>query len=163
VGGGQAADRPPASAAGLAALLEQHRCDGIDPTYPDRLRSLDWEAFSGFLSGTIDLLFEHDGRFGVVDFKTNHLGATFEAYRPEALVHRMAEHHYVLQALLYAVAVHRFLRIRRPGYDYERHFGGLYWLFVRGMTPATGPATGIWRTRPPLALIEAIDRWLDGR
>ena len=69
----------------------------------------------------------------------------------------MAHDSYVLQYLIYTVALHRYLRLRVLDYDYERHFGGVFYLFLRGMNPAAGPECGIFRDRPTLALVMALD------
>ena len=87
-------------------------------------------------------------RFVVVDYKTNWLGPSGEPltsahYTPERLAAAMIDAHYPLQALLYGVALHRFLRWRLPDYTPERHLGGTLYLFVRGMCgPATPWSTG---------------------
>lgn len=146
-----------------------------DPTvrYPDRLESagLGSRRLRGFLSGEIDavLRIRPEGalRYLVVDYKTNRLGphqssgeqVTAWHYRPAALPAAMIEAHYPLQALIYCVAVHRYLRHRQPGYDPEQHLGGVLYLFVRGMcgpaTPADadGVPCGVFSWRPPTALI----------
>ena len=72
----------------------------------------------------------------------------------------MTRHHYVLQYLLYSVALHRHLRLRVPGYDYEQHFGGVYYLFVRGMAPEHPVGTGVFADRPSRALVEALSALL---
>ncbi len=98
---------------------------------------LGFSSLDGFLKGFIDLVFEHDGKFYLLDWKSNHLGYGAEDYRQERLRDAMAEHGYYLQYLLYTVALNRYLRLRVPGYSYEQHFGGVYYLFVRGMRPGS--------------------------
>ena len=119
-------------------------------------------TLQGMLRGFIDLVLEDQGRWFVVDWKSNHLGRTPKEYAAAELEQEMARHHYPLQALLYTVALHRHLAWRVPGYDYERHVGGVRYLFVRGVRPGwqdeDGSATGVWSTRPPRALIERLDR-----
>ncbi len=110
----------------------------------------------GFLRGVIDLVFEHRGRFYLVDWKSNRLGLRFQDYREEALAAAMAEHLYVLQYHLYVLALHRLLSLRAPGYRYERHFGGVAYVFLRGIRGEEDPETGIFRDRPEPALIR---RW----
>lgn len=110
----------------------------------------------GFLRGVIDLVFEHRGRFYLVDWKSNRLGMRFQDYREEALAAAMAGHLYVLQYQLYVLALHRLLSLRVPGYRYERHFGGVAYVFLRGIRGEDDPATGIFRDRPEPALIH---RW----
>src|SRR5690606_13752492 len=99
-------------------------------------------------NGSIDLVARRDGKVWVADFKSNAVGPSFGSFTAEALAEAMAAHHYVLQGLLYAVAVHRWMGVRDPSYRYERHFGGVLYLFLRGMTPGTGAERGIWRWRP---------------
>jgi exodeoxyribonuclease V beta subunit len=132
-----------------------------DARYAEQVARLDFQAWSGFLRGFIDLVFEHDGKFFVLDYKSNHLGAHAEDYRPERLNEAMAEHHYYLQYLLYSVALHRHLAQRIAKYDYDVHFGGVYYLFVRGMQPRTGAGYGVFFHRPSRRLIERLSALLD--
>ncbi len=129
--------------------------------YPERVSQLGFRNWSGFLRGFIDLVFEHDGRFYVLDYKSNHLGVSPDDYVRDRLTPAMADHHYFLQYLLYSVAVHRYLRQRVVGYSYERHFGGVYYLFVRGISPETGADRGVFFDRPSEALIKGLSDLLD--
>ncbi|MGK2900060.1 MAG: 3'-5' exonuclease, partial [Burkholderiaceae bacterium] len=139
----------------LAALLREHG-------YP--VAPLSFGVLEGYLRGFIDLVFEHDGRFHLLDWKSNHLGDTPADYGPGPVARAMAEHGYHLQYLLYAVALHRYLGQRLPDYGYERHFGGALYLFVRGVRPgwatSDGTPTGIYRDRPPRQLIEQLSALL---
>jgi exodeoxyribonuclease V beta subunit len=120
----------------------------------------------GYLTGSLDLVLRLPGdRFVLADYKTNKLAGPEEEltawhYRPEALDAEMLAAHYPLQALLYCVALHRYLRWRLPGYEPDRHFGGVLYLFVRGMSAAPSAAVdtpnGVWSWRPPAALVEAL-------
>jgi exodeoxyribonuclease V beta subunit len=126
----------------------------------------------GYLTGSIDAVLRIDGRYVVVDYKTNRLGApevplTSWDYRPAALRDAMIAAHYPLQALLYEVALHRFLRWRVGGYDPTRHLGGVLYLFLRGMCGpdarlADGAVPGVLAWRPPAALVVAISDLLAG-
>ncbi|NMG55283.1 exodeoxyribonuclease V subunit beta [Aromatoleum aromaticum] len=122
-------------------------------------------ALAGYLKGFIDLVFEHDGRFYVLDWKSNHLGFTPEDYAPARLEEAMRAHGYHLQHLLYAVALHRHLGRTLPGYDFERHFGGALYLFVRGVRPGwrlgEHPA-GVYFHRPDAATLASLDRLIGG-
>ncbi|MDW7771599.1 MAG: exodeoxyribonuclease V subunit beta [Desulfobulbaceae bacterium] len=113
---------------------------------------------SGLMKGYIDLVFRAAGRFFIADYKSNYLGPDHEDYRPQNLELAMREHRYDLQYLIYTVAVHRYLKTRVEGYRYGDHFGGVYYLFLRGMQPATGPRRGIYFTLPPQPLVESLDR-----
>jgi exodeoxyribonuclease V beta subunit len=121
--------------------------------------SLDATTLNGMLTGFADLILEWDGRFHVLDYKTNWLGAHLHDYQGASLDAAMAEHHYPLQALLYTVALHRYLRQRLDGYTAERQLGNSWYLFVRalGLQPDAQPSLGVWRQRWPAALIEALD------
>jgi len=128
----------------------------------------------GFLTGSIDLVIRLEGpRFAIVDYKTNWLGPageplTLAHYQPEVLAAEMSRAHYGLQALLYTVALHRYLRWRLPGYAPDRHLAGVLYLFVRGMAGdggggwVGGPQTGVFVWRPPGSLVESLSDVLDG-
>lgn len=124
---------------------------------------LSFSPLRGMMKGFVDLVFRHEGRFFIADYKSNYLGEGFEDYAPSRLAEAMREHRYDLQYLIYCVALHRYLRMRVPGYLYKRDFGGVYYLFLRGMHPDHGPGKGIWFDRPEAALIEALDALFSGR
>lgn len=104
----------------------------------------------------MDLACELNGRYWVLDYKSNKLGQSPTDYTAAAVTASMAAEHYYLQALIYCVALHRYLKWRRPGYDYAQHFGGASYLYLRGLDPAT-PGQGLWAYAPPLGLIEALE------
>ena len=106
------------------------------------------------LKGFIDLVFEFQGRFYLVDWKSNLLGSRVEDYGPAALAGEIRRRHYYFQYQLYTVALDRYLRLRLPGYRYEQHFGGVYYLFLRGIDPAR-PQFGIHRDRLQEPLVRA--------
>ena len=110
------------------------------------------------VTGVIDLVFEHGGRWYIADYKSNYLGPSPADYGPERLAVAIRGHRYDLQALLYTLALHRYLRGRIPGYDYGRHFGGAYYLFLRGMHPDHGAGSGVHFSRPDPGLVEVLDR-----
>jgi exodeoxyribonuclease V beta subunit len=117
-------------------------------TWADQIARFSFSTLHGFFQGYIDLIFEHRGRFYIVDYKTNAL----PGYDPASLEEAMLHHHYVLQARLYAVALHRHLRATLRGYDPDEHLGGCAYLFVRGF-----PRQGIWFERASAAAIDALD------
>ncbi len=124
---------------------------------------LGFAPLAGYLKGFIDLVFEHDGRFYLLDWKSNHLGADAADYGPTQVEAAMAAHGYHLQHLLYTVALHRHLGRTLPGYDYARHFGGSLYLFVRGVRPgwqADGAPAGVYFHRPPAATLASLDALL---
>ncbi|HEY8340333.1 MAG TPA: UvrD-helicase domain-containing protein [Egibacteraceae bacterium] len=125
-------------------------------------------SLRGYLTGSIDAVLRlPDDRYAIVDYKTNHLGLADDGelsawhYRPEALADAMVAGHYPLQALLYGVALHRYLRWRVRDYDPEHHLAGILYLFVRGMvgpdTPRLeGGPCGVFGWRPPAGLVPAL-------
>ncbi len=114
----------------------------------------------GFMKGYIDLIFEARGRYYIVDYKSNWLGADISAYDTPAMAETMEREAYRLQYLLYTVALHRFLKARLAAYDYERHFGGVRYLFLRGIDPADPHRHGIYATRPRQSSVAALDDYL---
>ena len=140
---------------GLRRVLSRH---GRAGPWRELIETLEFNPLRGYMKGFIDLVFEADGRFYLVDYKSNWLGPEPAAYRRARLEEAMAREAYVLQYLIYTVALHRYLRLRVPNYDYERHFGGVFYLFLRGMGPELGADCGVFRDRPAPALVEALDR-----
>ena len=110
---------------------------------------------NGMLKGFIDLVFEHEGRYYVADYKSNWLGADDASYTPEALCHAILDARYDLQYVLYLVALHRLLKARLADYDYDRHIGGAVYIFLRGLH---AHGQGLHSDRPPRALIEGLDK-----
>lgn len=145
------------TAARFADVFRRHPSSAVPSDYVDAVARLDFAPLTGFLRGFIDLVFEHEGRFFVVDYKSNHLGRTAADYTAERMAPVMSRHHYFLQYHLYSVALHRHLAVRRSGYDPEQHFGGVLYLFLRGMAPSHGRA-GVYFDRPRPALLEDLSR-----
>lgn len=110
---------------------------------------------NGMLKGFIDLIVEHQGRYYVLDYKSNWLGETAGAYTQAAMRESVLQARYDLQYAIYTLALHRLLRARLPGYDYERHIGGVLYLYLRGIDQA---GHGVHTERLPRALIDAMDR-----
>ncbi|QHI97192.1 exodeoxyribonuclease V subunit beta [Xylophilus rhododendri] len=137
----------------LDALVRRHTLGGAPrPALLPR-------QVNGMLKGFIDLTFEHEGRYYVADYKSNALGPDAAAYSAEAMGAAILQARYDLQYVLYVYALHRLLRSRLPDYDYERHVGGAVYLFLRG---GDAPTQGLHCERPPLALMEAMDRLFAG-
>jgi len=139
----------------LDRLVTKHTLQGLPRP------ALLWDRLNGMLKGFIDLVFEHEGRYYVVDYKSNWLGVDDEAYTVEAMREAVLEKRYDLQYALYLLALHRLLKSRLGGaYDYDRHIGGAVYLFLRGLG---GPAGGLHVEKPPRALIEALDALFAGQ
>ncbi len=132
----------------LRRCLEAHGYDHLLPESDAEIH--------GFLHGYVDLVARHDGRWYVMDYKSNWLGPSLGAYTGAAIAASMRHHGYHLQYLLYLTALHRLLRLRLSDYDYDRDVGGVFYLFLRAMRPNV-PGSGVFRDRPARACIEAID------
>lgn len=109
-----------------------------------------------YLRGEIDLVYQHDNRFYVVDYKSNYLGDTFTHYQQNSLVQAMNEHRYWLQAAIYQVALHRFLQLRLPNYNIHEHLGAVEYAFIRGMSPQQDTGRLVWQ--PDVEFILQLDR-----
>jgi exodeoxyribonuclease V beta subunit len=121
--------------------------------HPEDLR---FAPVDGFMRGFIDMVFFHHGRYYIVDWKSNFLGPSREDYFPEAILRAMAHHQYFIQYHIYAVALHQYLSSRLAGYDYGNHFGGVYYLFIRGIDPRGKPENGIFFHRSDIQSIRKL-------
>lgn len=119
---------------------------------------LDFFTVRGYMKGFIDLVFKSNGKFFILDWKSNHLGSSTDNYTPEKLFEVMKREHYILQSYIYLTALNKFLKLRFPQYDYDTHFGGIYYLFLRGIAP--GSQTGIYFSHPTKALSERLEKVL---
>ncbi|HAN4084222.1 TPA: exodeoxyribonuclease V subunit beta [Escherichia coli] len=122
---------------------------------------LEFMQVRGMLKGFIDLVFRHEGRYYLLDYKSNWLGEDSSAYTQQAMAAAMQAHRYDLQYQLYTLALHRYLRHRIADYDYDRHFGGVIYLFLRGVDKEH-PKQGIYTTRPNAGLIDLMDEMFAG-
>jgi exodeoxyribonuclease V beta subunit len=171
VGGDQPTGRLTLDAIG--AVLRDH-LPADDPLagYADRLEDpILRQSLRGYLTGSIDLVVRSGDRYAIADYKTNWLAPSGEEltvwhHRAAALATEMQHAHYALQALLYTVALHRYLRWRLPGYDPERNLAGVLYLFLRGMVGADTPQVdgtpcGVFAWRAPAGLVEDLSDVLD--
>ncbi|MNE27533.1 RecBCD enzyme subunit RecB [compost metagenome] len=143
----------------IAGPLTAGALDGLVREYDPLSKAcpvLNFRQVSGMLKGFIDLVFRHDGRYYLLDYKSNWLGDSSEAYTQQAMAAAMQSHRYDLQYQLYTLALHRYLRHRIVDYAYEQHFGGVIYLFLRGID-ANDPHSGIFTTRPDAALVDKMD------
>ncbi|OUD13303.1 exodeoxyribonuclease V subunit beta [Thioflexithrix psekupsensis] len=130
---------------------------------PERIETLQFMPLQGFMKGYIDLVFEYQGKFYLVDYKSNYLGRQKNAYHVSYLSQAMAQHDYFLQSCLYSVALHRYLTLRLPHYSYRENFGGIYYLFLRGMRPEWGADYGVFYHYPDENALEQLSIYLAGQ
>ena len=137
----------------LKALLKQHL---KLPAMQTAIDQLNIASVGGYLKGFIDLIFCHQDHYYLVDYKSNWLGAEIKDYDDHRLTDEIANSHYYLQYMIYMVALHRYLKVRLKNYQYQKHIGGVYYLFLRGMSEDTGSRYGIYHDLPDQKLIESL-------
>jgi len=136
-----------------ATTEDVNRILGSEQTYIPLM----YREMEGYLNGYIDLICVHGDKYYVIDYKTNHLGEGAADYGRDELIAAMRAHNYGLQYWLYSLVVHRYLSRWQVNYSYKEHFGGVMYLFVRGMVPETD-GSGVFHTRPNEQLLTALDR-----
>jgi exodeoxyribonuclease V beta subunit len=146
----------PVPAPRLASLFEE---EPNLAAFSKNLGRLDYRPVEGYMTGFIDMVFRHHGRYYLIDWKSNWLGSTVDAYHPEALRETMAASFYYLQYHLYALALDRHLARTLPGYAYAEHFGGVFYIFLRGLD-SQNSESGIFFDRPSEALIKRLHQTL---
>jgi exodeoxyribonuclease V beta subunit len=133
------------------AAFGEHAASSV----PQRLGRLQFDPASGFMKGYIDLVFQAEEKFYIVDWKSNWLGNKVENYSQSRMQPEMSERLYVLQYHLYTLALDRYLSKRLPAYNYDLHFGGVFYMFLRGVDRSR-PEFGIYRDRPGGPLVAAL-------
>lgn len=160
--------QPAHMAVELEFMLESHHVNTVTLDKAVREHTLDQVArpvaksnvLNGLLKGFIDLVAEHNGRYYIIDWKSNRLGPTDHDYTHAAMLKQVLEHRYDMQYVLYLVALHRLLKARLPQYDYDQHVGGAIYVFLRGMNAQQ--SAGLFCDKPPKVLIEQLDVLLQG-
>lgn len=137
---------------------------GLDVENSDEIKAIlmELDAFAdfhesklnGLMNGFIDLIFEKNGKYYILDWKTNHLGTAIEYYSQERLFDAMSQNNYHLQYYIYTVALHLYLQERIPDYEFEKHFGGVFYLFIRGCR--AGEDSGVFYNRPKKEIINRL-------
>ncbi|QSV45287.1 exodeoxyribonuclease V subunit beta [Geobacter benzoatilyticus] len=139
----------------VAAVLRRWGALPEGATLAEVAARLDFAPVQGMVRGFMDMVFQHSGKYYLIDWKSNHLGNRVDDYGRESLGREMERKLYPLQYLLYTVALNLHLAQRVPGYRYETHFGGALYVFLRGVDPER-PDYGIYRDVPPKGLIDEL-------
>ncbi len=160
----------------LSTITKQQRCNELEfyfpfqdfqykslqqinePTIPWNVRHLDYSSIKGFMNGFIDLLFEYEGKYYILDWKSNFLGDQLDQYSTIATQDAMKNNNYHLQYMIYIIAVNKYLKSRMPSYNYNEHFGGVIYLFLRGVR--SDSSSGIFTSKPSIHLIEKVSEIL---
>ncbi len=140
----------------LADIFRGRGRDAVPPGFPEMLEELRLDETRGFLRGFIDLVFASGGKYYLLDWKSNRLGPGVEHYGQESMEDAMVRNYYVLQYHLYTAALHAYLEKRMKGYSYREHFGGVVYVFLRGVDPARGPEYGVYRTMPGWEVVRGL-------
>ena len=144
----------------LRKIFKDHSRAETSADFPTQLEKLTFAPSAGFMKGYIDMVFQHKGRFYLVDWKSNHLGPTLEHYDQTALNQTMQADYYILQYHIYCLALHQHLRLRKPDYRYQDHFGGVFYIFIRGVDDTRGSHYGIFFDLPDPDLIQTMGKAL---
>ena len=139
----------------LARVYREFAMD-LPEFWPEQMDRLTFSPKEGFLTGFMDMVCRHQGRYYLVDWKSNYLGPDPNWYRGDRLTRAMTEHWYLLQYHLYCLGLDRYLAGRLPEYDYEDHFGGVLYPFLRGLDPKGEEGSGVYRDRPSEEFIRAL-------
>lgn len=142
-------------------LFEKHSDLYSDKSFPDRITGLQSSVNSGFMHGYADLIFEKDGKYYIVDWKTNYLGPSLEDYNSENLMKAMEDSFYILQYSLYLAALCRFLRSKIVDFSYEKHIGGIFYIFLRGIAKEK-PGNGVFYSLPKESFIDGLEEIFSG-
>jgi exodeoxyribonuclease V beta subunit len=120
--------------------------------------NLTFSPVKGYMKGYIDMVFQHNGLFYVIDWKSNYLGRSFDCYNPENLSLIMTSKQYVLQYHLYTIALHKYLTRYHNNYSYDKCFGGVFYIFLRGVN--TCATSGIYYNKPDFSIIQGLEQLL---
>lgn len=144
----------------LEKIFADHGGVELPAGFPDRIGKLTFPFTKGFMKGYIDMVFHEKGRYYLVDWKSNFLGTNVEDYSKDALNKVMSNDFYILQYHLYTLALYQYLSIRLADFSYEKDFGGVFYVFIRGVDPDHGPQFGVYKDFPSPDLINAMARVL---
>ncbi|HOJ70889.1 MAG TPA: exodeoxyribonuclease V subunit beta [Syntrophorhabdaceae bacterium] len=147
---------------GLGKILGKHPGFTEDKNPEELIMNLGFSPVEGMMRGFMDMVFEYKGRFYIVDWKSNLLGDRIEDYNGETIKKVMADEYYFLQYHLYTVALNSLLSFRDRGYSYEKKFGGIFYIFIRGVWPDKGNDYGIFYDIPKKELIDELTAYLKG-
>ena len=140
----------------IIKVLEMSKISNLGRQNSDLYGSLNFSDLRGFLKGFIDMVFEYENRFYLLDWKSNYLGENYADYSPDLLKNYMSKSSYVLQYLIYVVALDEYLQTRVKNYSYENNFGGVYYVFLRGISSNAAENNGVYFDRPDLALVKKL-------
>ncbi|MFH1727963.1 MAG: exodeoxyribonuclease V subunit beta [Pseudomonadota bacterium] len=137
--------------------VNPHKFNAIFKKHETMINEIGFSQYEGFFTGFIDLIFRHNNKYYLLDWKSNYLGNELIDYNQASLTKCMIENNYLYQCDLYAYALHKYLGIRIKDYDYAKDFGGCFYMFLRGIDKDVGPDFGVFEHKPSLVLINELD------
>jgi exodeoxyribonuclease V beta subunit len=143
----------------LKKLFHDPEAAGISDGHQNWTDEIVFAPVKGFMKGYIDMVFHNEGKFFIVDWKSNYLGNRPEDYSDASIYGIMMKESYILQYHLYALALHQYLKLNTDGYDYESSFGGVFYIFIRGVDPCYS-GSGVYYDLPDAALVERLGKAL---
>jgi exodeoxyribonuclease V beta subunit len=146
----------PVSAGTLSSIFQEHGRHAISKEFPQQLDTLTFSPLSGFMKGYIDMIFQYENRYFLVDWKSNYLGPRLADYSQLRLMQTMQDNFYVLQYHIYTLALHQYLRRQKGDYCYENDFAGVFYIYIRGVDRKHGMKFGVFADIPDPALIHAL-------
>ncbi len=154
----------PVSSDDISNLLQPYREHRTAQLLQKTMAHLDFNEIPGFMKGFIDLICHHEGRYYILDWKTNFLGNQPDDYHHECLQEYMISHSFVLQYMIYTVALHRMLQLKLENYDFNAHFGGVFYIFLRGIQKEPQPDIGVYRDSLTGCggMVESLSQYLGG-
>lgn len=139
----------------MAAVFKTMPGFPADSKFPEKIGKLEFRPLSGFMHGFIDLVFRHEGKYYIIDWKSNNLGLTYADYQKDSLQKSMENSFYILQYYIYTCALNKYLKSKISDYDYNQFFGGVFYIYLRGVNPEI-KGNGIFFDKPDCQAIEAL-------
>jgi exodeoxyribonuclease V beta subunit len=146
----------------LKNISAQNLASCFSENYKNHIEKMNIKTISGFMTGFIDMIFMYNEKFYLIDWKSNYLGSDIKDYSNEKLYTEMIKHDYILQYHIYLTALNKYLKKRLESYDYNRDFGSVFYIFLRGIDKNAGSDFGIFSDKPDKVLIEQLDNMVSG-
>ena len=128
------------------------------PKFIDRIEEMNFAPIEGFMKGFIDLVFHENGKYYIIDWKSNYLGNSIENYNRASMMESMISNLYILQYHIYAIALNQYLKLRINDYNYEQHFGGIFYIFLRGVETELTQNQGLFEVKPSGNIINELTK-----
>lgn len=146
---------------GLLRLFRENK-NNTPEKFTKMVADLNFPYFKGFIKGFMDLVFRYNGKYYLLDWKSNHLGGKIEDYHKEKLIEAISGNFYFIQYYLYNIALDHYLKLRIKDYDYNKDFGGVFYIFLRGMNREFGSYFGVYYDKIDFELLGSLQKGIMG-